>query len=61
MFVRKNNLDYFLVIFLSPKMMFYENSNFGNVPDFGKKKTTLLSGNNEKKGIMTDEYLMGLW
>lgn len=42
-------------------MMFYENSNFGNVPDFGKKKTTLLSGNNEKKGIMTDEYLVGLW
>lgn len=28
---------------------------FGNIPDFGKKKTTLLSGNNEKRGIMTDE------
>jgi len=30
-------------------------TSFGNVPDFGKKKTTLLSGNNEKRGIMTDE------
>lgn len=26
-------------------------TSFGNVPDFGKKKTTLLSGNNEKRGI----------
>lgn len=33
-------------------------TSFGNVPDFGKKKTTLLSGNNEKRGIMTDGFVV---